>query len=155
MRWPEHERTRVIPSVSEGPGRAGGAQRRFFASHGRDDRNARRASPCVFPTVGHEFARAGGAQRRPFATRPFRQIPRYAREDRSAAMTQRVLVTDTLADSGLAILRAASDVDLDYRPGLKGAELLAAVKESDALITRSGTAVTRELVNAGNRLRIV
>jgi D-3-phosphoglycerate dehydrogenase len=67
----------------------------------------------------------------------------------------RVLVTDTLAESGLAILRAASDVELDYRPGLKGADLLRAVAESDALITRSGTAVTRELVNAGKRLRIV
>ena len=67
----------------------------------------------------------------------------------------RVLVTDTLADSGLAILRAASDVDLDYRPGLKGGDLLHAVTQSDALITRSGTAVTRELVNAGARLRIV
>src|SRR5216684_3473055 len=67
----------------------------------------------------------------------------------------RVLVTDTLAESGVAILRAASDVDLDYRPGLKGEQLLRAVAESDALITRSGTAVTRELVNAGKRLRIV
>ncbi|HEY8183551.1 MAG TPA: phosphoglycerate dehydrogenase [Thermoanaerobaculia bacterium] len=67
----------------------------------------------------------------------------------------RVLVTDTLAESGLEILRAASDVDLDYRPGLKGEQLLRAVTESDALITRSGTAVTRELVNAGKRLRIV
>ena len=61
----------------------------------------------------------------------------------------RVLVTDALAESGLAILRAASDVDLDYRPGLKGEELLRAVSESDALITRSGTAVTRELVSSG------
>src|SRR5438094_3679821 len=67
----------------------------------------------------------------------------------------RVLVTDSLADSGLAILRAASDVDLDYRPGLKGAELLREVAQSDALITRSGTAVTEELVSAGNRLRII
>ena len=67
----------------------------------------------------------------------------------------RVLVTDTLADSGLAILRAAPDVDLDYRAGRKGDELLRAVAESDALITRSGTAVTRELVGAGSRLRIV
>ncbi len=67
----------------------------------------------------------------------------------------RVLVTDTLADSGLAILRAAQDVELDYRAGLKGPELLQAVAESDALITRSGTAVTPELVNAGTRLRIV
>ena len=67
----------------------------------------------------------------------------------------RVLVTDTLADSGLAILRAATDVDLDYRAGLKGQDLLAAVAESDALITRSGTAVTPELVSSGDRLRII
>src|SRR5437899_10116791 len=71
-------------------------------------------------------------------------------------MTQhRVLVTDILAESGLKILRAASDVDLDYRPGVKGNDLLQAVRESDALITRSGTSVTSELVNAGKRLRIV
>jgi D-3-phosphoglycerate dehydrogenase len=67
----------------------------------------------------------------------------------------RVLVTDTLAESGLGILRAAEDVELDYRPGLKGRELLDAVAESDALVTRSGTAVTPELVNYGSRLRIV
>ena len=67
----------------------------------------------------------------------------------------RVLVTDTLAESGLSILRAADDVDLAYRPGLKGEELLREVAQSDALITRSGTAVTHELVNAGDRLRIV
>jgi D-3-phosphoglycerate dehydrogenase / 2-oxoglutarate reductase len=67
----------------------------------------------------------------------------------------KILVTDTLADSGLAILRAASDMEVDYRPGLKDAALLKAVSESDALITRSGTAVTAELVNAGTRLHIV
>ena len=67
----------------------------------------------------------------------------------------RVLVTDTLADSGLDILRAANDVELDYRPGLKGDALLEAVAQSDALITRSGTAVTPELVGAGTRLRII
>lgn len=67
----------------------------------------------------------------------------------------KVLVTDTIAESGLDILRAASDVELDYRAGLKGEELLAAVAQSDALMTRSGTAVTPELVNAGNRLRVV
>jgi D-3-phosphoglycerate dehydrogenase len=76
-------------------------------------------------------------------------------DDKMHAMKHRVLVTDTLADSGLAILRAADDVDLDYRPGLKGEELLKEVAASDALITRSGTAVTKELVNAGTRLRIV
>jgi D-3-phosphoglycerate dehydrogenase / 2-oxoglutarate reductase len=67
----------------------------------------------------------------------------------------RVLVTDTLAESGLEILRAANDVDLVYRPGLKDEELLREVAQSDALITRSGTAVTEELVGAGDRLRII
>src|SRR5260221_11683400 len=67
----------------------------------------------------------------------------------------RLLITDTLADSGLAILRAASDVELVYRPGLKGQELLDEVANSDALITRSGTSVTQELTGAGSRLRIV
>jgi D-3-phosphoglycerate dehydrogenase len=72
-----------------------------------------------------------------------------------SAGQHKVLVTDTIAPSGLDILRAADDVDLDYRPGLQGEELLRAVAQSDALITRSGTAVTPELVNAGTRLRIV
>ncbi len=67
----------------------------------------------------------------------------------------KVLVTDSIAPSGLDILRAADDVELDYRPGLAGEELLEAVRHSDALITRSGTAVTSELVNAGTRLRII
>jgi len=67
----------------------------------------------------------------------------------------RALVTDSLAESGLEILRNAADVELDYRPGLKGEDLLRAVAESDALITRSGTAVTPELVSAGDRLRVI
>src|SRR2546423_3108707 len=80
---------------------------------------------------------------------------RVDRGGKGMSAQQRVLVTDTLADSGLAILRAATDIELDYRPGLKGDDLLRAVTETDALITRSGTAVTRELVNAGKRLRII
>src|SRR3954468_19181102 len=67
----------------------------------------------------------------------------------------RALVTDTLAESGLEILRSAKDVEFDYWLGLKGPDLLKAIAESDALITRSGTAVTQELVNAGTRLRVV
>ncbi|HVT43637.1 MAG TPA: phosphoglycerate dehydrogenase [Thermoanaerobaculia bacterium] len=67
----------------------------------------------------------------------------------------RLLVTDSLAESGLELLRSDPDVVLDYRPGLQGEALLSAVAGSDALITRSGTPVTRELLSAGNRLRIV
>jgi D-3-phosphoglycerate dehydrogenase / 2-oxoglutarate reductase len=67
----------------------------------------------------------------------------------------RILVTDTLAESGLEILRAAAEMELDYRPGLAGNELLEAVATADALITRSGTAVTRPLLEAAAKLRVV
>ena len=67
----------------------------------------------------------------------------------------RVLVTDTVAESGLEILRRAADVEVDFRPGLKGEDLLEGVRNADALITRSGTPVTKELLDAGDRLRIV
>ena len=92
---------------------------------------------------------------RPHGRHPARRPQRDARCARRGRGIMKILVTDTLADSGLAILRAASDMEVDYRPGLKGDALLKAVSESDALITRSGTAVTEELVNAGRRLRIV
>lgn len=67
----------------------------------------------------------------------------------------RVLVTDTLAESGLEILQREPTIQLDYRPGLKGEALLAAVAEAEGLITRSGTAVTQELLDAAKRLRVV
>lgn len=66
-----------------------------------------------------------------------------------------VLVTDTLADSGLELLRAQNDVELVYQPGLKGEALLDAVSRADGLITRSGTAVTKELLDAAKQLKVV
>ena len=66
-----------------------------------------------------------------------------------------VLITDTIAESGLELLAKESDVEVVYKPGLKGQELLDAVAQADGLITRSGTAVTRELLEATTRLRVV
>ncbi|HUP64223.1 MAG TPA: phosphoglycerate dehydrogenase [Thermoanaerobaculia bacterium] len=71
-----------------------------------------------------------------------------------AGTPKRILVTDTLADSGLELLKGAPDVELDYRPGVKGAELLQAIGTADALISRSGTAITAELLDAGPRLKV-
>ena len=65
-----------------------------------------------------------------------------------------VLITDPLPDEGLALLRAAPDVRLDYVP-LRGPELLAAIGAYDALIVRSGTAVDDALIEAGARLKII
>jgi D-3-phosphoglycerate dehydrogenase len=66
----------------------------------------------------------------------------------------KVLVTDPIADAGLDVIRdAGHDVVTDYEA--EGEELLAAVSDANALIVRSGTKVTRELLEAAPELRIV
>jgi len=65
----------------------------------------------------------------------------------------RVLVSDPLAEAGVAILRARAIVDV--RTGLSREDLLAILPEYDALIVRSETKVTAEVLAAGTRLRVV
>jgi len=65
----------------------------------------------------------------------------------------RVLVSDPLAEAGVAILQARAAVDV--RTGLPREELLAILPEYDALIVRSETKVTAEVLAAGTRLRVV
>ncbi|MFN2443768.1 MAG: phosphoglycerate dehydrogenase [Thermoanaerobaculia bacterium] len=69
-------------------------------------------------------------------------------------MPYRILVTDTLADSGLELLRNDPEIELDYAPGVKGAELFSKVALAEAVISRSGTAITAELLDAGPNLRV-
>jgi D-3-phosphoglycerate dehydrogenase len=65
----------------------------------------------------------------------------------------RVLVTDPIAEEGLAELRRFAEVDV--RVGLKGEELLAAVRAYEALVVRSETRVTAEVFDAGSNLQVV
>lgn len=65
----------------------------------------------------------------------------------------RILVTEPIADEGLAALRAAAQVD--FRTDLDKAGLLAILPEYDALVVRSGTKVTAEVLQAGTKLRVV
>ncbi|KAG8087497.1 hypothetical protein GUJ93_ZPchr0010g9901 [Zizania palustris] len=65
-----------------------------------------------------------------------------------------VLVAEKLSEAGLAVLRQFADVECAY--GMTPAELLAKVAQFDALIVRSGTKVTREVLEASRgRLRVV
>jgi D-3-phosphoglycerate dehydrogenase len=65
----------------------------------------------------------------------------------------RVLVSDPLAEEGLEILKAATDVDV--MTGLPEDELCRILKDYDALIVRSGTEVTAKVIEAGIRLRFI
>lgn len=67
----------------------------------------------------------------------------------------RVLVSDKLAEAGLDVLREASGVELEFRPGMSEDELCAVIDEYDGLIIRSGTQVTPRVIEAGNRLRVI
>ncbi len=66
-----------------------------------------------------------------------------------------VLVTDALAPQGLAILEEARGLQVSYRPGLSPGELLEAIAGVDALVIRSGTKVTADVIEAGEKLRVI
>ena len=67
----------------------------------------------------------------------------------------RVLVSDKLVDEGLQVLETAQDIQVDHRPGLDVSELARVLPEYDALIIRSGTKVTAELLASADQLRVI
>ncbi|KAM3409831.1 hypothetical protein ACQJBY_002227 [Aegilops geniculata] len=131
----------------------GGASRTFTRAR------ARLAAPSI------PFARRGALRARtailssPAATvpvtssEPKRRISRSA-SDSAPLAKPAVLVAEKLGEAGLDVLRQFADVECAY--GMSPAELLAKVAQFDALIVRSGTKVTREVLEAGRgRLRVV
>ena len=65
----------------------------------------------------------------------------------------RILVADPIANEGLELLKLQAD--LDVKIGLKAQELLGIVGEYEALIVRSETKVTAEVIQAGKRLQVI
>jgi D-3-phosphoglycerate dehydrogenase len=66
----------------------------------------------------------------------------------------RVLVTETIAASGLDLLRDAGH-EVDVQEGLDPAALLEAIAGAQGLIIRSATKVTAEVIEAGSDLVVV
>jgi len=67
----------------------------------------------------------------------------------------RVLVTDTLSEEGLAVLRRAEGLTVDYQPGLDEEGLVKAIPGAAALIIRSGTKVTSRVLDAASELCVI
>lgn len=67
----------------------------------------------------------------------------------------KVIVTDEVAGEGLALLAQDPRVKLDVRLGLSKEELLSAIGDYDVIITRSGTTVNKEVLDAGRKLKLV
>ncbi|MGH2583372.1 MAG: phosphoglycerate dehydrogenase [Dehalococcoidia bacterium] len=68
-------------------------------------------------------------------------------------MNPRVLVADPIAQDGIDLLDRSADVDV--RTGLSLEALLEAIPAYDALVVRSETKVTAEVIDAGTRLQVI
>jgi D-3-phosphoglycerate dehydrogenase / 2-oxoglutarate reductase len=73
-------------------------------------------------------------------------VPREA----EAPGAPRVLVRERIADAGIELLRRRFDVDVD-----SGGDLADRIADYDAIIIRSGTRLTRELIERAERLKVI
>ena len=69
-------------------------------------------------------------------------------------MSSKILVSDKLDKAGLEILEA-SGIPVVMKPGMTEDELCAEIVDYDALIIRSGTKVTRKVIDAAKKLRLI
>jgi D-3-phosphoglycerate dehydrogenase len=66
----------------------------------------------------------------------------------------KVLVSDNLGEAGIEILKAAG-LDVDVKTGLSPEELKAEIGPYHALVIRSATRVTDDLLEAAENLKVV
>jgi D-3-phosphoglycerate dehydrogenase len=67
----------------------------------------------------------------------------------------KILVADSLSDEGLNVLKGSKEFIVDVKVGLKAPELKSIIGEYDALVVRSATKVTQEIIEAGTKLKII
>ena len=67
----------------------------------------------------------------------------------------KVLVSDKLSDSGLQILKSASGITVDYKPGLSEDELANVIGDYDGLVIRSGSKVTAKVIAKADNLSVI
>lgn len=67
----------------------------------------------------------------------------------------KVLISDPLSEYGIQKLLEAPDVEVVQKPGLSPSDLLAEIGEYDALLVRSQTQVTAEVLAAGKKLKAI
>ena len=67
----------------------------------------------------------------------------------------KILISDKLAQEGVDILKKVKEFKVDCRFGLKPDELKKIIPDYDALIIRSGTKVTSEIIEAADKLKVI
>ncbi|MBI4711371.1 MAG: phosphoglycerate dehydrogenase, partial [Candidatus Omnitrophica bacterium] len=67
----------------------------------------------------------------------------------------KILVSDSLGQGGMDILRKEKNLQVDEKVGLKPEELKKIIGEYDAILIRSATKLTADLIEAGKKLRVI
>lgn len=67
----------------------------------------------------------------------------------------KVLVTDPLAEEGIEILKKEKDIEVDVKIGIKSEELKVCIGEYDALLVRSETKVTKDIIESAKNLKVI
>jgi len=67
----------------------------------------------------------------------------------------KVLVSDVLGEVGIKMFQDESGIEVDVKTGLAPDELKSIIGEYDALVIRSATKVTEELLEAAKSLKVV
>lgn len=67
----------------------------------------------------------------------------------------KVLVSDKLSEKGLEILKGCSEITVDVKTGMSPEELRSVIGDYQALIIRSGTKVTTDILDAAQNLKLI
>jgi D-3-phosphoglycerate dehydrogenase len=67
----------------------------------------------------------------------------------------RVLLSDTLAQQGIDVLKSHPKLQVDINTGLKPEQLAEIIAPYDALVVRSSTKVTREIIERASSLKVI
>ncbi|GJQ57787.1 MAG: phosphoglycerate dehydrogenase [Candidatus Scalindua sp. AMX11] len=67
----------------------------------------------------------------------------------------KVLISDKLSQDGIDILNAEDNLQVTYKTGLKPEELQEEIRDAEALIIRSATQVTKEILTHATKLKII
>src|SRR5713226_3678977 len=67
----------------------------------------------------------------------------------------RVLLSDSLSPQGVDVLKRHPQISVDIKTGLSPSELAGIIGSYDALVVRSATKVTREVIDRANALKII
>jgi len=68
-------------------------------------------------------------------------------------MAAKILVSDSLDEEGLEVLR--QDAEVEVKTDLTPPQLVETIGQYEAIVVRSGTKVTAEVIEAGQRLRVI